>query len=100
MCRFFFFIGASATKSFAGSRIFRYGLPKDILSKVQKTKGGGRTAPPPPPWVKGLIILTFICRLLRLDKFMAKVTLFTDTHHTYTSQMTFNLKSETNKILI
>ena len=37
----FFFIGASATKCFEKSRIFRYGLPKDILSKGQKTKAGG-----------------------------------------------------------
>ena len=44
-----FFIGASAIKSFVRSRIFRYGLPKDILSKGQKNKGGGgRTVPPPP----------------------------------------------------
>ena len=34
------FIGASATKSFERSRIFRYVLPKDILSKGQKTKAG------------------------------------------------------------
>ena len=53
----FFFIGASATKCFESSRIFRYGLHKDIVSKGQKTKGGGgRTAPPPLfPWVEGLI---------------------------------------------
>ena len=30
------FIGASAIKSFVTSRIFRYGLPKDILNKGQK----------------------------------------------------------------
>ena len=30
-----FFIGASATKRFARSRIFKYGLPPDILSKRQ-----------------------------------------------------------------
>ena len=44
------FIWVSATKSFDRSRIFRYGLPKDIMSKWQKktTAGGGRTGPPPP----------------------------------------------------
>ena len=36
-----FFIGASAIKSFVRSRIFRYGWPKDILSKGQKTREGG-----------------------------------------------------------
>ena len=35
--------GVSATKSWEKSRIFRYGLPEDFLSKGQKTKGG-RTA--------------------------------------------------------
>ena len=35
---FFFFIGAYATRSFARSNIFRYGVPKDILSTGQKTK--------------------------------------------------------------
>ena len=30
------FIWASATKSYEGSRIFRYGFPKDILRKGQK----------------------------------------------------------------
>ena len=35
-----FFIGASATKRFARSRI-RYGLPQDILSKRQKAREGG-----------------------------------------------------------
>ena len=29
-------IGASATKRFARSRIFRYGLPQNILSERQK----------------------------------------------------------------
>ena len=38
---FFFFTGASATKSWENSRIFKYGLPADFLSKVQKTEGGG-----------------------------------------------------------
>ena len=47
----FFFIGASAINRFASSRIFRYGLPKDILSKGKK-QGRGRR--PPPPWAKGL----------------------------------------------
>ena len=53
-----FFIGASAIKSFVRSRIFRYGLPKDILRKGQKNKGGGRKAPHPPPlpWAKGINI--------------------------------------------
>jgi len=35
---FFFFIGTSATKRFARSRIFRYGLPQDILNKRQRIK--------------------------------------------------------------
>ena len=34
----FFLIGASATKSFARARIFKYGLTKDISRKGQKTK--------------------------------------------------------------
>ena len=64
----FFFIGASAVKSFLRTRIFRYGLPRDILRKWQKKqgRGGGRTVPPPPigervkdgttsPWSLGLI---------------------------------------------
>ena len=38
-------MGASATKSFARSRIFRYGLRNDILSRGQKTKA---------PMVKGV----------------------------------------------
>ena len=37
----FFFIGASATKRFARSRIFRYGCLKIILSKTQKAREGG-----------------------------------------------------------
>ena len=46
----FFLIGASATKCFARSRIFKFGLTEDILSKGQKTKeGGGLQDPPPPP---------------------------------------------------
>ena len=36
-----FFIGASEYQSFVRSRIFRNGLPKDILSKGQNTKEGG-----------------------------------------------------------
>ena len=36
-----FLIRASASRSFKRSRIFRYELPKDILSKGQKNKGGG-----------------------------------------------------------
>ena len=43
----------STTKSWEKSRIFRYGLPEEFLSKGQKTTGrGGRTAP--PPWIRGL----------------------------------------------
>ena len=38
----FFFIGASVTKRFVRSRIFRYGVPKDILIKGQKTKLDGK----------------------------------------------------------
>ena len=37
----FFFMGASATKSFARLIIFMYGLRNDILSRGQKTKAGG-----------------------------------------------------------
>ena len=33
--------GASATKRFARSRIFKYWLPQDILSKGKKTRWGG-----------------------------------------------------------
>ena len=46
----FFFIGAFATNSFARSRIFRCRLPRDILSKEQKTtkKGGGDVVVQPP----------------------------------------------------
>ena len=51
----FFFIGASATKKFAKSNIFRYGLPLDILSKRQKTT-----------WIRGLNsdpdTVTTLCR--------------------------------------
>ena len=36
----FFFLRGSATKRFARSRIFRYGLPQDILSKRQKSFEG------------------------------------------------------------
>ena len=53
----FFFIEASATIRFSMSRIFRYELPRGILSKRQKSKGGGGvilyTIQPPFPWVKG-----------------------------------------------
>ena len=38
---FFFFIEAFAIKSWEKSRIFRYGLPEDLLSKGQKTTRGG-----------------------------------------------------------
>ena len=51
-CVEFFFIGASAIKSWEKSRIFRYGLPEDFLSKGQKTTeggGGGAYAVQPPP---------------------------------------------------
>ena len=42
------FIGLSATKSWEKSGIFRYyGLPEDLLSKGQKTTGGGAYSPPP-----------------------------------------------------
>ena len=44
----FFFIGASAMKSWKKSRIFRYRLPKDFLSKGQKTTGGGTL------WIRGI----------------------------------------------
>jgi len=50
----YFLIGVSATKSFARSRIFRYGLPKDILSKGQRTKEGWLCTATPLPLVKGL----------------------------------------------
>jgi len=51
--RGFFFIGTSATKRSARSRICRYGWPQDILSKKQiKREGGAFSAP--PPWIKGL----------------------------------------------
>ena len=36
----FFFIGASATKSWEKSRIYRYSLPLHLLSKEQKTTAG------------------------------------------------------------
>ena len=35
----FSLVGASAIKFFVSSRLFRYGLPKNILSIGQKTKG-------------------------------------------------------------
>ena len=37
---FFFFIWASAIKSWKKSRIFRYRLPEDFLSKANTTGGG------------------------------------------------------------
>ena len=43
-----FFIGASATKRFARSRINRYWCLMIILSNRQKEREGG------PPWLKGL----------------------------------------------
>ena len=51
------FRDASATKNFARSRIFRCGLPKDILSKGQIPREGGgafSASPPPLPWISGL----------------------------------------------
>jgi len=45
---------ATATKSTVRSRIFEYGLPKDILSKGQKTMEGEGDTAPPPLRVKGL----------------------------------------------
>ena len=47
---YFFIIGASATKSFSMSRIFEYGLTRDIMSKGQETKAreGGLQDPNPP----------------------------------------------------
>ena len=48
-------MGVFATKSFARSRIFRYGLRYNILSKGQKTKAGGGGAQRPSSWFKGLI---------------------------------------------
>ena len=50
----FFSSGASATKSFARSRIFRYGLRNDILSRGQKNKAGGMGVQHPSSWFKGL----------------------------------------------
>ena len=44
----FVFIGESATKRFAGSRIFRYGLPQDILSERQRKREGGAYSAPTP----------------------------------------------------
>ena len=43
----YFFIGAFATKRFARSRIFSYGLPQDILSKKTKSKRGRDVHHPP-----------------------------------------------------
>ena len=53
----FLFIGASATKWFARSRIFKYGCLKIILSIRQKAREGVgyvHCAAPPTPWFKGL----------------------------------------------
>ena len=49
-------MGASATKSFVRSGIFRYGLRNDILSRGQKTNSGGGAynVQRPAPWFKGL----------------------------------------------
>ena len=47
-------MGASATKSFARSIIFRYGLRNDILSRGQKTKARGGGIGIPPQWIRGL----------------------------------------------
>ena len=46
-------IGVSATKRFARSRIFRYGLPQDILSKRQKAGEGGAYSATPFRALKG-----------------------------------------------
>ena len=40
MFGFYFFIGASAIKSWEKSRIFRYGLHEDFLVKGKKTQWG------------------------------------------------------------
>ena len=49
-----FFIGASVTKRFARSRIFKYGRLKIILSKRQREReGGAYSAPPPPHGLRG-----------------------------------------------
>ena len=48
----FFYKGTSATKSKEKSRIFRYGLPEDFLTKYKR--GGGRKEPL-PPCMNGLI---------------------------------------------
>ena len=40
----FFYIGASATKSWGKSKLFRYGLLLVFFSKRKNTAGGGRTA--------------------------------------------------------
>ena len=49
----FFFIGASATKMFPRSRIFRYGLPQDILNKREKSREGGAYSAPSLCALKG-----------------------------------------------
>ena len=49
----FFFIGKSATKKFARSRIFRYGLFNVILSKRQRKREGGAYSAPPPHALRG-----------------------------------------------
>ena len=41
-------------KTFERSRFFRYGLPKDILSKGEKTKGELPAPPRPQKKVNGL----------------------------------------------
>ena len=51
--KFGVFYGGTTTKSFDRSRIFRYGLPKDILSKGQNTKGVGGAYSAPPHGLKG-----------------------------------------------
>ena len=75
----FFFIGASATKGFARSRLFRYGLPYNISSKGQITKTG-RGEQCPSPWVKGLTysVLLYITVFLSLthDLFLSFSFLF------------------------
>ena len=61
MFRIFFFRGASAIKSRAKSRIFRYGLPEDFFSKGQKTIWRG-VVQRPPPCFRGLTLVFMGCK--------------------------------------
>ena len=56
---FFFFIGASATKRFAGSRIFTYGCLMIFLSNRQKEREGRGIQRPPPHGLRGEKISTY-----------------------------------------